>query len=148
MNSLLGKDITISCLHTPSGHTKMRKKYKWNEYDNVCFGNSFIRVDNLTHHQIWKLARVIRTIFQVKQLQKIHVQEQILVRESCRGFDTNISLNFYLISSQQLSSHYKSSEGRTSRYGKPQKHILHNTKRGVISLNIVNLSASTFIATL
>ena len=148
MNSLLDKDITISCLHTPSGHTKMRKKYKWNEYDNVCFGNSFIRVDNLTHHQIWKLARVIRTIFQVKQLQKIHVQEQILVRESCRGFDTNISLNFYLISSQQLSSHYKSSEGRTSRYGKPQKHILHNTKRGVISLNIVNLSASTFIATL
>ena len=63
-------------------------------------------------------------------------------------FDTNIYLNFYLISSQQLSSHYKSSEGRTSRSGNPQNYILHNTKRFVISLNIVNLSASSFTATL
>ena len=67
---------------------------------------------------------------------------------SLKIFDTNIYLNFYLMSSQRLSSHYKSSEGRTSKSGNPQKHILHNTKRFIISLNIVNLSASSFTATL
>ena len=63
-------------------------------------------------------------------------------------FDTKIYLNFYLMSSQRLSSHYKSFEGRTSRSGNPQKHILHNTRRFIINLNIVNLSASSFTATL
>ena len=44
-------------------------------------------------------------------------------------FHSNIYLNFYLISSQQLSSHYKSSEGRTSRSGNLQKQISLSTTR-------------------
>ena len=48
---------------------------------------------------------------------------------------------FTLTSSQQMSSHYKSSEGRTNRSGNPQTQILHNSKKLVISL-------STFIAML
>ena len=67
---------------------------------------------------------------------------------SLKIFDTNIYLNLYLMSSQQLSSQYKTSEGRTSRSGNPQKHILHNSKIFGIGLNIVNLSASSFTTTL
>ena len=45
-------------------------------------------------------------------------------------FHSNIYLKFYLIiSSQQLSSHYKSYEGRTSRSGNAQKQISLNTTR-------------------
>ena len=44
-------------------------------------------------------------------------------------FHSNIYLNFYLMSSQQMLSHYKSSEGRTSRSGNPQKQISLNTTR-------------------
>ena len=44
-------------------------------------------------------------------------------------FQPNIYLNFYLISSQQMLSHYKSSEGRTGRSGNPQKQISVNTTR-------------------
>ena len=44
-------------------------------------------------------------------------------------FHSNIYLKFYLISSQQLLSHYKSSEGRTSRSGNAKKQISLNTTR-------------------